>query len=125
MEKLDLRKQYKHLYQPSAKKVEIVEVPPLQFIMVDGSIAPGASVGDSPDFQEAVGALYGISYTLKFMLKKRADNPIDYPVMALEGLWGTVSGAFSFGVPDTWLYTVMIMQPDVITPDLFLSLIHI
>mgnify|MGYP003599535145 CR=1 FL=1 len=119
MEKLDLRQQYKHLYQPSARKVELVDVPPLQFAVVDGEIPPGASVGDSPDFQEAVGALYGISYTLKFMLKKRADNPIDYPVMALEGLWGTPSGAFQFGVPDTWLYTVMIMQPDVITPQLF------
>jgi len=119
METLDLRKQYKHLYQPSAKKVEVVDVPPLQFAMVDGEIPPGGQVGETPDFQEAVGALYGISYTLKFMLKKRIDNPIDYPVMALEGLWGTASGMFAFGAPDTWLYTAMIMQPEVITPELF------
>ncbi len=87
MEKLDLRHQYKKLYNPSARKVEIVDVPPLQFVMVDGRIEPGEGVGDSPDFQEAVSALYTISYTLKFMFKKRENDPIDYPVMALEGLW--------------------------------------
>ena len=119
MEKLDLRHQYKKLYNPSARKVEIVDVPPLQFVMVDGRIEAGEGVGDSPDFQEAVSALYTISYTLKFMFKKRENDPIDYPVMALEGLWGTPSGQFEFGRPDTWLYTAMIMQPDIITPDVF------
>lgn len=119
MEKLDLRHQYKKLYNPSARKVEIVDVPPLQFVMVDGRIEAGEGVGDSLDFQEAVSALYTISYTLKFMFKKRENDPIDYPVMALEGLWGTPSGQFEFGRPDTWLYTAMIMQPDIITPDVF------
>ena len=119
MEKLDLRAQYKHLYNPPAKKVVLVDVPPLQFAMVDGRIAPGERVGDSPDFGEAVDALYGISYTLKFMFKKRDTNPIDYPVMALEGLWGTESGTFDPNARETWLYTAMIMQPDIITPDVF------
>ena len=119
MEKLDLRQQYKKLYNPSARKVEILDVPPLQFAMVDGRIEPGQGVGDSPDFQEAVSALYTISYTLKFVFKKRENDPIDYPVMALEGLWGTVSGQFEFGRPETWLYTAMIMQPEIITSDVF------
>ncbi len=91
MEKIDLRKQYKHLYNPSAKKVEVVDVPPLQFAMVDGMIPAGEGPGDSADFQQAVDALYSISYTLKFMFKKREEAPIDYPVMALEGLWTTAS----------------------------------
>ena len=81
MEKLDLRAQYKHLYNPSAKKVVLVDVPPLQFAMVDGRIAPGERVGDSADFGEALDALYGISYTLKFMFKKRDEAPIDYPCL--------------------------------------------
>ena len=119
MEKLDLRAQYKHLYNPSAKKVVLVDVPPLQFAMVDGRIAPGERVGDSADFGEALDALYGISYTLKFMFKKRDEAPIDYPVMALEGLWGTESGKFDPAVHETWLYTAMIMQPDIITPEVF------
>lgn len=119
MEKLDLRKQYKHLYSPSAKKIEIVDVPPLPFAMVDGRIAAGEGPGDAADFQEAVAALYGISYTLKFMVKKRAVDPVDYPVMALEGLWFTTSGSYDTSTREAMTYTVMIMQPPFITPELF------
>lgn len=119
MEKLDLRKQYKHLFSPSAKKIEVVDVPPLQFAMVDGHVAAGEGPSDSADFLEAVAALYGISYTLKFMVKKRPDNPIDYPVMYLEGLWMTESYGYDIHKRDALTFTVMIMQPDVITPELF------
>jgi hypothetical protein len=119
MEKLDLRQQFRYLYSPSSKKVEVVDVPPLQFAIVDGSIPPEKGPGESAEFQEAVGALYGISYTLKFMIKKRVENPIDYLVMALEGLWAAASGDYDPAVRGTWLYTVMIMQPDFITPELF------
>lgn len=119
METLDLRRQYKHLYNPPAKRVEIVDVPPLQFAMVDGLIPAGMGPGESPDFDEALSALYGISYTLKFMFKKRAEDPIDYPVMALEGLWNTASGVFDPTVREDWVYTAMIMQPDIITPEVF------
>ncbi|MBN2548449.1 MAG: GyrI-like domain-containing protein [Anaerolineales bacterium] len=116
---LDLRKQYKHLYQPSAKKVELVEVPRFNFLMADGVIEPGLGPGASPLFQEAMQALYGASYTLKFMSKQRRDNPIDYPVMALEGLWWVADGEFSFSRKDNWAYTVMIMQPDHVTAEMF------
>lgn len=119
METLDLRKQYKHLYNPSVKKVVLVDVPPLQFAMIDGTIPADQSVGESADFQEATSALYGISYTLKFMFKKRAQAPIDFPVMALEGLWSTRSGVYDPSVRENWLYTIMIMQPDIITPEVF------
>jgi hypothetical protein len=119
MDKLDLRQQYKSLYNPPSKQVVLVDVPPLQFAMVDGRIAPGASVGDSADFQEALSALYGISFTLKFMFKKRDVEPIDYPVMPLEGLWGTESGMFDPNVQETWLFTAMIMQPPIVSPELF------
>ena len=119
MDTLDLRKQYKHLYQPSAEKVVRVDVPPLQFAMIDGVIPADQRVGESPNFEEALNALYGISYTLKFMFKKRAENPIDYPVMALEALWQTESGIFNPDVRENWQYTAMIMQPDIITPEVF------
>jgi hypothetical protein len=118
MKVLDLRKQYKQLYQPSAKKTEIVQVPNLQFAMIDGAIEKGSEPGNSPSFQEATQALYGISYTLKFMLKKRKKDAIDYPVMALEGLWWVEDGIFDITVKDNWFYTLMIMQPDVITNEL-------
>jgi len=119
MKILDLRKQYKHLYQPSAKKVEAVQMPRLQFAMIDGAIEKGSEPGKSPMFAEATQALYGISYTLKFMLKKRKTNPVDYPVMALEGLWWVEDGVFDITVKDNWFYTLMILQPDVITPAVF------
>lgn len=119
MKMLDLKKQYKHLYAPSAKQVEAVNVPRLQFAMIDGAVEKGYEPGNSPGFQEATQALYGVSYTLKFMLKKRSTNPVNYPVMALEGLWWVADGRFDIARKDNWLYTVMIMQPDVITPDLF------
>ncbi len=119
MDKLDLKKQLKHLYEPSAKAVELLEVPAFQFAMVDGTIRAGESVGDSPAFVEALNALYGISYTLKFMSKLRKENPIDYSVMALEALWWVEGDDFEFGRKQDWLFTAMIMQPEHITQEMF------
>jgi hypothetical protein len=119
MKVLDLKKQYKYLYQPSAKKVECIQVPNLQFTMIDGAIEKGSEPGKSPSFAEATQALYSLSYTLKFMLKKRKTNAIDYPVMALEGLWWVEDGTFDIFRKDNWFYTLMIMQPDIITPEIF------
>ena len=119
MKTLDPKKDFKYLYAPSAKKVEIVKVPRLQFVMLDGAIEKGSEPGTSAGFQDATQALYGISYTLKFTLKKRKTNAIDYPVMALEGLWWVEDGMFDITVKDNWFYTLMIMQPAAITKDVF------
>jgi hypothetical protein len=124
MTTLDLRKQWKHLYGPSAKKVELVDVPELKFVMIDGRIEPREAPGTSPGFSEAMAALYGAAYTLKFMSKLRKDDPIDYPVMALEGLWWVEGEEFDVttaweAFTDRWVYTLMIMQPDHITPAMF------
>jgi len=119
METLDLKKELKYLYAPSAKKVEIVQVPNLQFVMLDGAIEKGKEPGNSPAFAEATQALYSLSYTLKFMLKKRKTDSIDYPVMPLEGLWWVEDGMFDITIKDNWFYTLMILQPDVITQDVF------
>lgn len=119
MKTLDLKKDLKRFYQPSAKLPEIIKVPGFQFAMIDGAIEKGSEPGKSPAFAEATQALYGISYTLKFMLKKRKTNTIDYPVMALEGLWWVQDGRFDITVKDNWLYTLMILQPDVITKEVF------
>ncbi len=113
MEKLDLRKQLKHVYEPTSKEFAFVDVPPMQFLMVDGSGDPNTS----QVFQDASQALYGMAYTLKFASKK--DLGIDYTVMALEGLWWSEDpAAFLLGDKGDWLWTLMIMQPDHITPDL-------
>ena len=112
MEKIDLKKQFKHLYQPTHKEFTVVDVPPLKFLMIDGKGNPNTSQA----FQEAMQALYGMSYTLKFASKK--DLGIDYTVMALEGLWWADDmEAFTVGAKDTWYWTVMMLQPDHITPE--------
>ena len=119
MKTLDLKKELKYLYAPSAKKAEIVKVSKLQFAMIDGVIEKGKEPGNSPAFAEATQALYSISYTLKFMLKKRKTNAIDYPVMPLEGLWGIQDVNVDVGKKDNWSFTLMILQPDIITKDIF------
>ena len=119
MEKLDLKKIYKHLYAPSAKKVELVDVPRLCFLSIDGAIEPGHAPGNSPMFHENMDALYGAAYTLKFMAKLRKDDPVDYPVMASEGLWWVEDGRFYINIKDNWFYTLMILQPDLVTMEMF------
>ncbi len=119
MAKLDLRKELKAFYSPSAKKVEVVDVPRFQFAMIDGQIEPGKMPGTSPGFAEAMQALYGVSYTLKFMVKQRKNDPVDYPVMALEGLWWVEGKDFVFGQYDCWAYTVMILQPELVSAEMF------
>ena len=119
MKKLDLRRKYRHLYQPSARKVEVVEVPELSFVMLDGRIEKGHSPGDSPAFLEAIQALFGISYTLKFQSKLRKKNAIDYPVMALEALWWVEDGHFELSKPDNWCWRAMMMQPEHIDAEMF------
>lgn len=114
MAKIDLKKELKHLYNPSAKEVVIVDVPEMNFLMIDGTGDPNVS----QEFQEAVEALYSVSYTFKFMLKK-GQMAIDYAVMPLEGLWWVEDMAqFGMDTKDKWQWTLMIMQPDFVTKDL-------
>jgi hypothetical protein len=108
--KLDLRKQLKHLYLPPSNKVMEVDVPAMTFLMLDGAGDPNSAAA----FQDAIGALYGMAYTLKFASKKAG---LDYPVMPLEALWwmeraGEIVG-FNFEADKgSFLWTMMIMVPD-------------
>jgi len=113
MTKTDLKKTWTELYNPSAKVVSIVDVPALSFLMIDGAGDPNTA----PAYVEALEVLYGVSYTLKFTLKKRGETP-DYTVMPLEGLWWSDDmDSFLMGRKDQWLWTAMIMQPDFITAE--------
>ena len=112
MAKLDLKKQYRQLYLPSAKECSVVDVPELKFLMIDGHGDPNTS----DEYREALEALYAMSYTLKFLSKQKED--IDYVVMALEGLWWTDDMAdFSEDDKSAWSWTSMIMQPSHLTAD--------
>ena len=107
MPKVDLKKELKHLYQTSAKEVVQVEVPTFQFLMIDGAGDPNKS----QEYAEAVEALFSVSYTAKFMVKKGAQR-IDYAVMPLEGLWWSDDmSAFITNDRSKWKWTMMIMQP--------------
>jgi len=112
MQKIDLKKQLRHLYAPSASEAQTVEVPKFNFIMVDGKGDP-----NSQEFQDAVGVLYSLAFTLKFTIKK--EEAIDYPVMALEGLWWSGAGGFDVADRTSWSWTAMIMQPQFVTSALF------
>ena len=117
MRTLDLKKQYKYLYAPTGRAIQVVDVPRLQFLTIDGAIEKGMEPGNSPGFQAASEAIYGLAYTTKFMLKKRQADPIDYPVMPLEGLWWVEDGHFDLGVKDNWLYKLMILHPESVTQE--------
>ena len=106
MEKPDYKKELKAYYKPSVKKVECVVVPKMNYLMIDGSGDPGTS----RNFQSAIEALYPLTYTLKFMIKRNAG--VDYGVMPLEGLWWADDmSSFTEGNREDWKWTLMIMQP--------------
>lgn len=114
MPKLDLKQDLKHLYRPSAKAVSVVDVPPLNCLMVDGHGNPNTA----PEYADAVQALYAVAYALKFKVKK-SKAAVDYAVMPLEGLWWTEDmRQFSVDDKDAWDWTMLIVQPDVVTPAL-------
>jgi hypothetical protein len=114
MNKVDFKQQLKHLYNPSAKDVTVVEVPPLHFLMIDGAGNPNTAI----TYKQAVEALFAVSYALKFMVKKGAG--IDYGVMPLEGLWWADDMTqFNFENKDIWKWTALVMQPDYVTDAMF------
>jgi len=116
LKKIDLKKHLKSLYQPSAKEVELVRVPKFNYLMIDGEGDPN----NSQSFQDATQALYALAYTLKFMIK--GEKSVDYPVMGLDGLWW-MEDMSQFGMENraAWRWTLMILQPPVVTKPLFVK----
>lgn len=109
---------FSRLYKPSAKIPEMIAIPPMRFAMIDGSGDPNTS----KDFEDAVSALYGISYGIKFLPKKNAAPAgyFEYRVSALEGLWDMPQGVdYTLKNKDKFLWTLMIMQPAFVTKEIF------
>lgn len=115
MNKIDFKKQLNHLYNPGKKDFSIVDVPAMQFLMVDGHGTPGVVQA----YQDALEALYAVAYKIKFASKQQLGQ--DYTVPPLEGLWWADDmAAFTTNRDKSqWDWTMMIMQPDWITPALF------
>ena len=111
MSKVDFKKEFKRLYNPSRKEFSVVDVPAFQFLMLDGHGDPNVA----GEYQEAVEALYAVAYKLKFTSKKEQGR--DYVVPPLEGLW-CAEDMETFTIKrdkSTWDWTMMILQPEWIT----------
>lgn len=116
MEKVDFKKLLLTLYGPKNKEWQEVDVPPLQYLMIDGVGNPNTT----QEYRLAVEALYGVAYSLKFMSKK--DLGKDYVVMPLEGLWyADDMSVFEQFDKDAYKWTMMIMQPEWITQEMFVA----
>ncbi len=116
MTKTDFKKEWKQLYQPSQKAFQVVEVPELQFLMVDGHGDPNSA----PEYAEAVEALYAVAYKMKFYSKKEDK---DYVVPPLEGLWWA-DDLEDFTInrdKNKWDWTMMIMTPGWISKSYYLE----
>jgi hypothetical protein len=114
MDKRDLKVELKHLYQASAKAVVEVDVPTMNFLMIDGTGDPNTS----PAYASAVEALFMVSYAAKFIVKKSA-TAVDYAVMPLEGLWWADDmSKFSTDDKSNWKWTAMIMQPSFVSQEI-------
>ena len=120
MEKIDYKKELKHLYKSSDKNVEVVEVPQMSFLLIDGEGDPNTS----QSFQDAIDVLYPLSYTLKFIIK-RGEIGIDYGVLPLEGLWWADDmSSFSVKNKENWKWTLMIMQPELVKKEMVVKAIE-
>jgi hypothetical protein len=112
--KVDYKRELSELYGASRVPL-LVDVPALSYLMIDGHGDPNTAV----EYREAVEALYAISYAAKFIVKGAPDG-VDYGVLPLEGLWWTADmSTFSTEDKSAWDWTMMIMQPDVVTADFF------
>ncbi len=114
MAKKDLPQELQPLYFPTAKEPVLVDVPAMQFVMVDGRGDPNSAKA----FRDAIGALYGVAYTIKFAAKKAGIPGV--LVMPLEGLfWTEGSDTFVPAVKGDWHWTLMLAEPSAVTRKLF------
>ena len=120
MAKRDLKREFKELYHASARHVSEVDVPVFTYLMIDGEGDPNTSLS----YTQAVEALFSVSYTAKFSLKKGVPS-MDYTVMPLEGLWWADDwSVFLTNDRTHWKWTMMIMQPDFLPDEMIRNAIE-
>ncbi|MDD5065651.1 MAG: GyrI-like domain-containing protein [bacterium] len=114
--KFDFKKEFKFLFNAPKNEPEIINVPDLKYIMIDGEGNPNTA----KEFGEKIQVLYGIAFTIKFTLKLDKDDPYDFSVPPLSGLWCADDiTAYAAGRKDEWKWTLMILMPDRVTEDDF------
>jgi hypothetical protein len=110
----DRRKEFNRLYRSSEDTVEVVDVPAMNFLFIEG---PGE--GDPyQDFRDSIEALYTISYALKIVIGKSAIG-FEYSVMPLEALRWTEDSGSTPGTSGSKQWRLMIVQPEYVGEDLF------
>src|SRR5690606_26573861 len=104
----------KALYAPSAKQgLHLIDVPPMRYLMIDGAGDPNVAT----EYKDAVATLYPVAYAIKFASKTELGR--DYAVPPLEGLWWADDmRAFVAREKGRWKWTMMIMTPDWIGPEM-------
>ena len=120
MTKIDYKKEWKHLYNPPKTNFTVIDVPNMQFLMVDGHGDPNTA----QEYQDAIEVLYGVAYKMKFISKETLER--DYVVPPLEGLWWAEDMAAFNTAHDKsqWDWTMMIMTPEWITAEMFVDAIE-
>lgn len=110
----DFKKEYKEFYMPKSKP-EIVTIPKANYIAVRGKGDPNDEGGA---YQQAVGILYAVAYTLKMSYKTdyRIEGFFDYVVPPLEGFWWQegVDG-IDYSDKSTFNWISVIRLPDFVT----------
>lgn len=107
----DVKRALKDFYAPKNRQWALVEVPPQQFLAIDGVGDPNTA----PDYPRAVEALYAVAYTVKFASKHTGH---DFVVGPLEGLWWSPDPAvFITRAKQSWHWRMLINLPDHVTAD--------
>ena len=106
-EKTDVKKTFDS-YQATRGRFRLLDVPEMQYLMVDGHGDPNSS----PAFGEALETLYPVAYAVKFASKRELGR--DYVVPPLEGLWWAEDMDSFTAARDKsrWDWTLMLMVPD-------------
>lgn len=114
----DFKKEQKRLYLPP-KTPEILTIPPMNFVAVDGRGDPNEEGGE---YKRALEVLYAVSYTLKMSYKTDYKIPgfYEYVVPPLEGFWVQpgVKG-FDYSDKSSLLWTSAIRLPDFVREEDF------
>ena len=115
--KYEWRKKEKDIYLPKNKPI-LIKVPKAKYFCIQGKGNP-----NQQDFQNRIGALYALSYTIRMMPKNgyTPEGYYEYTVYPLEGFWdlSEVGRQKEELDKNELIYTIMIKQPDFVDEKLF------
>lgn len=110
--KVDLKRELP-AYSARVGRFDVVTVPPLQYLMIDGRGDPNTSA----EYRDAITTIFPVAYALKFLSKRELDR--DYTVMPLEALWWAddMDSFTSARDKSQWSWTCLNLVPDWLTAE--------